>query len=109
MKQSTILRTTNEATGLTFGLQRLLIFAAVLHVVLTAGVFTLGRRTFLPTTFDVGDEGYEQLLNARPAWQALFHTFHSQLFIDWCRDQFAEVWERDGCAINLSEALIATS
>jgi len=59
-----------------------------------------------PTGFSLywGDEGYQQLLATQPAWQALFHTFHSQDFIDWCSSQFAEVWEQDGCKIKLSEA-----
>lgn len=59
-----------------------------------------------PTGFSLywGDEKYEQLLNAQPAWQSLFNTFHSQRFIDWCRQQFAEVWEREGLKIKLSEA-----
>jgi hypothetical protein len=59
-----------------------------------------------PTGFSLywGDEGYKQLLDAQPAWQALFKTFHSQLFINWCRDQFADVWEREGCKIKLSDA-----
>jgi hypothetical protein len=60
-----------------------------------------------PTGFSLywGDHGYQELLAEQPAWQSLFNTFHSQLFIDWCREQFAEVWEQDGCKINLSEAL----
>ncbi|MEP6743507.1 MAG: 2OG-Fe(II) oxygenase [bacterium] len=59
-----------------------------------------------PTGFSLywGDEAYEQLLASHRAWQALFDTFHSQVFIDWCRRQFAEVWESEGCEIDLSEA-----
>lgn len=59
-----------------------------------------------PTGFSLywGDEGYQQLLEQQPAWQALFNTFHSQLFIDWSREQFAEVWEGEGCKINLAQA-----
>ena len=59
-----------------------------------------------PTGFSLywGDEGYQQLLDTQPAWQALFNTFHSQHFVDWCSSQFAEVWEQDGCKIKLSEA-----
>jgi hypothetical protein len=59
-----------------------------------------------PTGFSVywGDEEYQELLHAQPAWQKLFNTFHSQLFIDWCREQFAEVWDQEGCRIDLSRA-----
>ena len=59
-----------------------------------------------PTGFSLywGDEGYQQLLETEPAWREMFETFHSQRFIDWCREQFAEVWEREGCRIKLSEA-----
>lgn len=59
-----------------------------------------------PTGFSLywGDAGYEKLLNTVPAWQSLFQTFHSQRFIDWCRDQFAEVWKREGCKIDVSGA-----
>jgi hypothetical protein len=59
-----------------------------------------------PTGFSLfwGDEGYTRLLDEHPAWRALFHTFHSQNFIDWCREQFAPIWEREGCRIDLSEA-----
>jgi hypothetical protein len=59
-----------------------------------------------PTGFSLywGDQGYQQLLEAQPAWRALFKTFHSQLFIEWCREQFAEEWEREDCKINLSQA-----
>jgi hypothetical protein len=51
-----------------------------------------------------GDPGYQMLLDDQPAWDGLFKTFHSQLFIDWCREQFAEVWKQEGCRIDLSEA-----
>jgi 2-oxoglutarate-Fe(II)-dependent oxygenase superfamily protein len=59
-----------------------------------------------PTGFSLywGDKDYQQLLDAQPAWQALFNTFHSQQFIDWCRRQFATVWDEDGCLIDLSHA-----
>lgn len=59
-----------------------------------------------PTGFSLywGDADYQQLLDREPAWKSLFDTFHSQAFIDWCRDQFAEVWERDGCKINFQKA-----
>lgn len=59
-----------------------------------------------PTGFSLywGDEGYEQLLDQQPAWRALFNTFHSQHFIDWCKQQFAAVWDEEGCRINLSDA-----
>jgi hypothetical protein len=59
-----------------------------------------------PTGFSLywGDDGYQQLLDEQPAWQALFNTFHNQRFIDWSREQFADVWEREGCKIKLSEA-----
>ncbi len=59
-----------------------------------------------PTGFSLywGDDDYQRLLDENPAWLALFNTFHSQMFIDWCRDQFAAVWEREGCQLNLSEA-----
>lgn len=59
-----------------------------------------------PTGFSLywGDEGYARLLEEQPAWQELFNTFHSQQFIEWAKDQFAHVWEEDGCKINLAEA-----
>lgn len=59
-----------------------------------------------PTGFSLywGDEGYQRLLDAEPAWQALFNTFHSQGFIDWCKRQFAAVWAEHGCMIDLSRA-----
>ena len=59
-----------------------------------------------PTGFSLywGDEGYQRLLDEQPAWRALFDTFHSQAFIEWGREQFAEVWQREGCRIDLSGA-----
>lgn len=59
-----------------------------------------------PTGFSLywGDEGYERLLEEEPAWRALFETFHSQAFVDWGVRQFADVWEREGCALDLSRA-----
>jgi hypothetical protein len=59
-----------------------------------------------PTGYSLywGDEKYEQLLRSQPAWQSLFDTFHSQKFIDWCREQFLETWQQEGCLIDLSAA-----
>jgi hypothetical protein len=59
-----------------------------------------------PTGYSLywGDEGYRRLLDEQPAWQALFDTFHSQTFIEWGKEQFAEVWQRAGCKLDLSEA-----
>ena len=59
-----------------------------------------------PTGYSLywGDEAYEQLLNTQPEWRDLFNAFHSQNFVDWCRQQFLEVWERDACLIDLSDA-----
>lgn len=59
-----------------------------------------------PTGFSLywGDEDYQRLLEHEPAWRALFETFHSQRFIEWAREQFADVWQRDGCVIDLSRA-----
>ena len=59
-----------------------------------------------PTGFSLywGDEGYAKLLQTEPAWEALFHSFHSQFFIDWCREQFKGVWESEGCRIDLKNA-----
>jgi hypothetical protein len=51
-----------------------------------------------------GDADYQRLLDEQPAWQALFDTFQSQSFIDWCRQQFAEVWDAEDCTLDLSEA-----
>lgn len=71
------------------------------------------RRTFPacppstgPTGFSLywGDEGYERLLEEEPAWRALFETFHSQEFIEWGVRQFADVWTREACGIDLSRA-----
>ena len=68
--------------------------------------FPMCPPTTGPTGFSLywGDKAYQELLDKQPSWQRLFDTFHSQTFIDWCRDQFAEVWEREGCKINLSQA-----
>lgn len=59
-----------------------------------------------PTGFSLywGDEGYARLLDEQPAWQELFNTFHSQQFIEWGREQFAQVWGEAGCKIDLSSA-----
>ena len=59
-----------------------------------------------PTGYSLywGDDGYEQLLHSQPEWKSLFDTFHSQKFVDWCRQQFLEVWKRDGCRIEMSGA-----
>src|SRR4030095_6283563 len=59
-----------------------------------------------PTGYSLywGDDSYDKLLESEPAWRALFQTFHSQRFIEWCRDQFSEVWEREGCLLDLSTA-----
>ena len=59
-----------------------------------------------PTGYSLywGDEPYEQLLRSRPAWQSLFNDFHCQRFVDWCRAQFCDVWERYGCRVDLAEA-----
>ncbi len=59
-----------------------------------------------PTGYSLywGDEGYDDLLRLEPAWRRLFDTFHSQFFIEWCLEQFSEVWEREGCLIDLSKA-----
>jgi hypothetical protein len=71
------------------------------------------RRTFpncppgtSPTGYSLywGDEGYGRLLEEQPAWRALFETFHSQAFVEWGLRQFAEVWQREGCRIDLSGA-----
>ncbi|HVF42015.1 MAG TPA: 2OG-Fe(II) oxygenase [Pyrinomonadaceae bacterium] len=71
------------------------------------------RRTFpvcprgtSPTGFSLysGDGGYERLLEEEPAWRALFETFHSQAFVDWGIGQFASVWGRGGCRVDLSKA-----
>src|SRR5437763_5410175 len=58
-----------------------------------------------PTGFSLfwGDEGYARLLEEQPAWRGLFDMFQSQRFIEWGRQQFAMVWERAGCKINLSD------
>ncbi len=59
-----------------------------------------------PTGFSLfwGDEGYARLLETSLTWRALFDTFQSQAFIDWGVQQFAEVWERAGCQLDLSKA-----
>ena len=71
------------------------------------------RRTFpdcpagtSPTGFSLywGDDRYERLIDEVPAWDALFETFHSQAFIDWGVRQFASIWEREGCRLDLSKA-----
>ncbi len=71
------------------------------------------RRTFpdcqpgtSPTGYSLywGDEGYGRLLDEEPAWRALFETFHSQAFVEWGVRQFADVWGREGCKLDLSRA-----
>ena len=59
-----------------------------------------------PTGYSLywGDAEYQRLLEEVPGWRALFETFHSQRFIDWGVAQFAEVWERERCLIDLSRA-----
>jgi len=59
-----------------------------------------------PTGYSLywGDDAYEQLLNSQPDWKSLFNTFHSQKFVDWCRQQFLEFWKREGCRIDLTGA-----
>ncbi|HKR62410.1 MAG TPA: 2OG-Fe(II) oxygenase [Thermoanaerobaculia bacterium] len=59
-----------------------------------------------PTGFSLywGDDDYQRLLDAHPAWRALFDTFHSQQFIDWGVSQFASVWKEQGCRIDLANA-----
>jgi hypothetical protein len=59
-----------------------------------------------PTGFSLywGDKGYERLLEEESAWRALFEMFHSQAFVDWGVRQFADVWESEGCELDLSRA-----
>jgi hypothetical protein len=59
-----------------------------------------------PTGFSLywGDANYQRLLDEQPVWRALFKTFHSQQFIDWCVQQFAETCGDEGCQIDLSKA-----
>jgi hypothetical protein len=59
-----------------------------------------------PTGFSLywGDDEYRRLLDEHREWQLLFNSFHSQQFIDWCANQFAEVWQREGCNIDVSQA-----
>jgi hypothetical protein len=57
-----------------------------------------------PTGYSLywGDDKYEHLLRSQPTWRTLFDTFHSQRFVDWCRQQFLEVWKQEGCRIDLA-------
>jgi 2OG-Fe(II) oxygenase superfamily len=59
-----------------------------------------------PTGFSLywGDDDYQQLLDTQPVWRALFDAFQSQRFIDWGVAQFASVWKREGCRIDLTKA-----
>jgi GT2 family glycosyltransferase/exopolysaccharide biosynthesis predicted pyruvyltransferase EpsI len=59
-----------------------------------------------PTGFSLywGDEEYQRLLAEHSVWQDLFNTFHSQAFVDWVRELFAQHWERMGCRLDLSAA-----
>ena len=59
-----------------------------------------------PTGFSLywGDANYQRLVDEQPAWRALFKTFHSQRFIDWCVQQFAETCGDEGCQIDLTKA-----
>jgi hypothetical protein len=71
-----------------------------------AETFPACPPTAEPTGYSLfwGDEGYERLLQEQPVWRALHETFHSQHFIDWAVEQFASVWRREGCEIDLSRA-----
>lgn len=51
-----------------------------------------------------GDPDYDALLASDPAWREAHDAFCSQAFLDYCRDQFAEVWAREGCAIDWAKA-----
>lgn len=59
-----------------------------------------------PTGFSLywEDDEYQQLLKERQEWRALSDTFHSQFFIDWAVEQFAPLWQREGCFIDVSRA-----
>lgn len=59
-----------------------------------------------PTGFALywGDERYDRLVTTNDAWSRLFSTFQSQAFIDWCLEQFADVWQAENCGIDLSKA-----
>lgn len=51
------------------------------------------------------DDEYQRLLAEHAVWQDLYDSFHSQSFLNWAIEQFADVWERDGCTIDLSKAV----
>lgn len=51
-----------------------------------------------------GDEGYEAHLEASPAWRQVVDAVYSQAFVDWTVARFADLWEREGCTIDLSRA-----
>jgi 2OG-Fe(II) oxygenase superfamily len=51
-----------------------------------------------------GDEAYDTLMRSQPAWQALFDAFHCQTFVDYAVLQFADVYARHGCTIDLGRA-----
>jgi hypothetical protein len=63
-----------------------------------------------PTTGPTGyslyweDDDYQRLLAGQPAWRAVADAFHSDAFVKWVVEQFAPVWEREGCLIDLSRA-----
>ena len=48
-----------------------------------------------------GDPDYDRLVEENPAWKAFFQTFHSQRFVDYAIDQFADVF-REEAVVDLS-------
>lgn len=50
------------------------------------------------------DEEYEHHLENSPAWRKVFDIIHSQSFVDFIVDQFGELWNREGCTVDLSRA-----
>ena len=51
-----------------------------------------------------GDPEYARHLDDSPAWKKVFDTVHSQDFVDWIVEQFGDLWQSEGCVVDLSKA-----
>ena len=51
-----------------------------------------------------GDREYDELIAGNSAWKTLFELTQSQAFVDYCLDQFADVFQEYRCTIDLERA-----
>ena len=51
-----------------------------------------------------GDPDYDELVASNPAWSAMFKTFQSQDFVDYCLTQFGDTFRRHGCLVDFAKA-----